>query len=224
MSVGDTRPDLPALPSAAEIVRYMRSAGWTHGRQGSHGAIWTRGDVEFSVPHEDHNPAWLREVVGRLASAEGRTPEETAAAILAHRSVAASALPVPDDSGRDLPSAPEKAQPRAATVTDQDVTAALLADVQFHKASRSLVWTSPSSEAVRAMLEAVAPRLVAAERERAERAEAKLAEVRERAADWTSTSAPSGDWKPTLTGEVMGNCGRAILAIIGTGAGDGNDC
>lgn len=188
--------DETTVLSAASIARYMRATGWTHGRQGSHGAMWTRGDVEFSVPHEDHNPSWLREVVGRLASAEGRTPEETAAAIAEHKAaplvmpadelaavgtvaeacgpVASAGVPVPDDSGRTLPSAPEKAQPHAATVTDQDVTAALLADVQFHKASRSLVWTSPSSEAVRAMLEAVTPRLVAAERERAERAEAKL--------------------------------------------------
>lgn len=94
MSTDDTRPGLAPLPSAAEIVRYMRSAGWTHGRQGSHGAMWTKGDVEFSVPHEDHDPSWLREVVGRLASAEGRTPEETAAAIAEHK---AAPLVMPAD-------------------------------------------------------------------------------------------------------------------------------
>lgn len=129
----DTCPD---LPSAAEIVRYMRSAGWTHGRQGSHGAMWTKGDVEFSVPHEDDRPSWLREVVGRLASAEGRTPEETAAVIAAYRDARAATKPcgcgpvqpcrehlgcgaetdagvsVPDDSGRDSPGAPEQARDR----------------------------------------------------------------------------------------------------------------
>jgi hypothetical protein len=84
VSADDTRPDLALLPSAADIVRYMRAAGWAHGRQGSHGAMWTKGDVEFSVPHEDDRPSWLREVVGRLASAEGRSVEETAAAIREH--------------------------------------------------------------------------------------------------------------------------------------------
>lgn len=49
---------------------------------------------------------------------------------------------------------------------------------------------------------------------RAEAAEAKLAEIRSRTKDWTQSSVPAGDWHPTQTHKVMGECGRAILAII----------
>jgi predicted house-cleaning noncanonical NTP pyrophosphatase (MazG superfamily) len=54
-------------------------------------------------------------------------------------------------------------------------------------------------------------------RERAELAEADLAEVRALASDWAATSVPAGDWVPSRTDEVMGSCGRAVLAIAGAG-------
>ncbi len=53
-------------------------------------------------------------------------------------------------------------------------------------------------------------------RERAVAAEARLAEIRERAETWAAL-APADDWGLTPTDTVAADCGRAILAITGTG-------
>jgi hypothetical protein len=53
------------------------------------------------------------------------------------------------------------------------------------------------------------------ERERAERAEAKLAAIRKSAEAWAAL-APADDWGLTPADTVAADCGRAILAIIGT--------
>lgn len=190
MAADDTRP------TAVAIRSYMRNSGWRESTQGTVGSVWTKGDAKFCVPHEGDDPDLIQRALVRLASAEGRTPEETAAAIAEHKAaplvmpadefaavetVAEACGPtitaggsVPDDSGRDLPSAHGQAQPPAATVTDQDVNAVFAAIADYWKRVREPFQVWPSSGLVRAMLEAVAPRLVAAERERAERAEAKL--------------------------------------------------
>jgi hypothetical protein len=194
MTADDTSPDLAPIPSAAEIVRYMRSAGWTHGRQGSHGAMWVKGDVEFSVPHEDHNADWLREVVGRLASAEGRTPEETAAAIAAYRDARAATKPC--GCG---PLQPCREHLGRGAEMDAD----------------ALAVTSPAPDPGESSGTATGP-AEGGWRERAERAEAKLAKLREHAETWAAL-APADDWGLTPTDTVAADCGRAILAIIGTG-------
>lgn len=57
--------------------------------------------------------------------------------------------------------------------------------------------------------------VAAAERERAERAEARLAAIRERAREWAGL-APPDDWGESTTDTVLSDAGRSILAIIGS--------
>jgi len=56
---------------------------------------------------------------------------------------------------------------------------------------------------------------VGAERERAGAAERKLAELIARAEEWAAR-APADDWGLTPVDTVTADCGRAVLAIIGT--------
>ena len=51
--------------------------------------------------------------------------------------------------------------------------------------------------------------------ERARAAEAKLAAIKERTEAWAAL-APADDWGLTPTDTVAADCGRAILAIIGS--------
>jgi hypothetical protein len=55
--------------------------------------------------------------------------------------------------------------------------------------------------------------------DRAEKAEAKLAAIRERAGTWTAL-APADDWGLTPADTVAADCGRAMLAIAGPAAHD----
>lgn len=83
---GDGRPDLPDIPGAASIARYMRATGWdTEGPQGTHGSVFVRGDAKIAVPHEDDDPDAVRMALYRLAAAERRAPAVTEAAVLACR-------------------------------------------------------------------------------------------------------------------------------------------
>jgi hypothetical protein len=50
---------------------------------------------------------------------------------------------------------------------------------------------------------------------RAKAAEAILAAIRRAAREWAALS-PADDWGPTPADTVAADCGRAILAIIGT--------
>ena len=70
-------------------------------------------------------------------------------------------------------------------------------------------------EQLRALDEEMAEAASVPERERAERAEAKLAALRKHAAEWAAR-APADDWGLTPADTVTADCGRAILAIIGS--------
>ena len=64
-----------------------------------------------------------------------------------------------------------------AVVTDEIVQAALAAAIAWQKEARQPLWLSPGEGQVRAMIEAVAPKIAAAGPGRAEAAEAKLAAI-----------------------------------------------
>ena len=73
----------------------------------------------------------------------------------------------PVAADRALPTAEASVRPRPQPVPDEAVAAALLADVDYaRKPPRPAVWQSVSSERARAMLEAAAPLIAAAERAR----------------------------------------------------------
>lgn len=83
-----------------------------------------------------------------------------------------AASPASDDTSRVPPSGPERSRQRAGMVPDEAVDAALAADAGWAKAHPiGPTWTRPPREQVR--------RLIAAEWERAETAETKLAEITE---------------------------------------------
>jgi hypothetical protein len=104
------------LPPVTAIRAYMRATGWAEGPQGSHGSVFTKGEIKVCVMHEDDDPDAVRMALYRLAQAEERSPDETAAAVLAHRAETVPAGSVPDDTGRDLPSAHANAQDRPGPV------------------------------------------------------------------------------------------------------------
>jgi hypothetical protein len=103
-------------------------------------------------------------------------------------------------------------------IPEECIDAALAADAEWMRTSRRVMFTSPARDQVRVMLEAAGPLIAAAERERAEAAEARLAEVRAAAEEWAAL-APADDWGD-LGREETADCGRAILAVIG---GQGQD-
>jgi predicted RNA binding protein YcfA (HicA-like mRNA interferase family) len=91
---GDAITEAGPSLSAAALSSYMRATGWVQeGPQGSHGTLFARGAVAFTVPHEDDRPGWVTEALGRLASAEGRSVEETAAAVRAYAETSAPVKP-----------------------------------------------------------------------------------------------------------------------------------
>lgn len=81
------------------------------------------------------------------------------------------------DPPRPLPAADAQPRPSTTPVTDRAVDLALAASVTCQSAApREAVWVSPSRRQARAMLEAAAPVIADGGRERAD---ARLAEVRE---------------------------------------------
>lgn len=104
-------------------------------------------------------------------------------------------------------------------VSEAAVQAALDAVAPFWREAHAVLQAYPSAALARAMLEGAAP-LIAGER--AERAEAMLAAVREHAETWAAL-APADDWGLTPTDTVAADCGRAILAIIKGEDGHGSE-
>lgn len=100
-------------PTAVAIRSYMRNSGWRESTQGTVGSVWTKGDAKFCVPHEGDDPDLIQRALVRLASAEGRTPEETAAAILAHRNAQGnSPVSATGDTARGVPASPDSSRGR----------------------------------------------------------------------------------------------------------------
>jgi hypothetical protein len=188
----DTRPDIPALPDAAAIARYMRAAGWD--AEVPHGTVFTKGPAKIAVPHEDHDPDAVRMALYRLAVAEGRTVDEMAATVLSgtrrcgwcrdpyctgDHSGDATPDPWPADAARDILAGPQgHARGRAGTGEDQAMAQAVCEHFYASHCYRGLyvrlctLCHEPDwDDLERQQRESVA------ERERAERAEAKLAAV-----------------------------------------------
>jgi hypothetical protein len=68
---------------------------------------------------------------------------------------------VPDESGRAVSSSHAHAQDRAGAISEQAVDAALAAGDDWVRRSRPVVFTSPSRDQVRAMLEGARPAMAA---------------------------------------------------------------
>jgi hypothetical protein len=150
----DTRPDLAPPPSAAALRSYMRATGWHEGPHGTAGSLWSKNAAGFAVPHDDGESV-LRGVISRLAAAEGRTLEETAAAIAAYRDARAATKPC--GCGPLEPCGPHLGRGSVASVSAPAVTSPAPAS-----AGRSGTATGPAEGDWK---------------ERVERAEAKLAAI-----------------------------------------------
>ena len=98
-----------------------------------------------------------------------------------------------------------------AEVSDEAVDLALAAVAAYWREAHAVLQVYPSRDLARVMLQAGA----ADGTERAERAGAKLAAIRERAEAWAAL-APADDWGLTPTDTVAADCGRVILAVIGS--------
>jgi hypothetical protein len=198
----DTRPDIPAVLSAASIARYMRATGWeVEGKQGTYGSVFTKGGGVISVPHEDDDPDAVRMSLYRLAVAEKREAGETEAAIRSYRDARAATKPCGcgplEPCGEHLwatplvmPADEFAAVGTVAEVCGSTITAGApeVASPADAPAERSGTATGPAEGDWR---------------ERAGRAEAKLAEVR-------SVLLEGGQGDATAR--------RRAIAIVGTGA------
>lgn len=116
------------------------------------------------------------------------------------------------------------------------IVAALAADAEWVRTSRRVLFTSPARDQVRVMLEAAAPLIAAAERERAEAAEARLAALAaaipperfRKMADWFDTDDEfkmtmfPGTWPPgSRLPEVQGDL-RKFASLL-EGGTEGQD-
>lgn len=204
----DTRPDLPVVPSAVAIRSYMRNSGWRESTQGTVGSVWTKGDAKFCVPHEGDDPDLIQRALVRLASAEGRTAEETTAAIAEYRDARAGRLVMPAD---EFAAVETVAEAYGSTITAGALEVTSPAPAPGERPGTATGrpcacshdgWYDPRCACCNS-----GPLAPADWRGRAERAEAKLSAVAEYV-----RSRPS--W---ITDPVESRLGKdAILAIIGT--------
>lgn len=72
--------DTIVLPTAVDLVSYLRTHGWSSSPPGPGGTLWVKGEVRIGVPHE-LDDLLIGSVLSRLARAERRDVKTTADAV-----------------------------------------------------------------------------------------------------------------------------------------------